>query len=162
MFDPTSTFCRATHSFRWELILLKFSKCMVNFLLSLLQVFIHSQSVSPNFVMGYKLAHITLSVFYVMLRMSKDVTAGQQCLGVESSVRGKALKSHTFKSLTVGHPVECHAVCEKHPMCQSYNFFTPRKLCELNNRTRETSLQDFVSDEMRFYTRIWRPGGDKS
>ena len=143
-------------AFDGELISLKFSKCMVNFLLSLLQVFIHSQ-----FVMGNKLAHITLSVFYVMLWMSKDVTAGQQCKAVESSVRGKALKNHAFKSVTVGHPVECNAVCEKDPRCQSYNFFTPRKLCELNDRRKETSPQDFVSDEMRFYMGIWRPG-DKS
>ncbi|XP_015751255.1 PREDICTED: microfibril-associated glycoprotein 4-like isoform X2 [Acropora digitifera] len=126
---------------------------MVNFLLSLLQVFIHSQ-----FVMGNKLAHITLSVFYVMLWMSNDVTAGQQCKRVESSVRGKALKNHAFKSVTVGHPVECYAVCEKDPRCQSYNFFIPRKLCELNDRRKEASPQDFVTDEMRFYMGIWRPG----
>ena len=112
--------------------------------------------------MSNKLAHITLSVFYVMLWMSKDVTAGQQCKTVESSVRGKALKNHAFKSVTVGHPVECHAVCEKDPTCQSYNFFALKKLCELNNRTKETSPQDFVSDEMTFYMGIWPPRGDKS
>ena len=134
---------------------------MVNCLLLLLQVFIHSQYISPNFVMGNKLARITVSVFYVMLWMSKDVTAGQQCKTVESSVRGKSLKNHIFKSVTVGHPVECYAVCEKDPTCQSYNFFIPKKLCELNDRTKETSPEDFEFDEMRFYMGVWRPRGDK-
>ena len=110
--------------------------------------------------MGNKWPHIILSVFCVMLWMSKDVTAGQQCKVVEGSVRGKALKNHTFKSVTVGHPVECYAVCEKDPRCQSYNFFIPKKLCELNDRTKEASLHDFESDEMRFYMEIWRPRGD--
>ena len=113
--------------------------------------------------MGNKLANITLSVFYVMWWMSEDVAAGQQCKVAESSVRGKALKNHTFKSVAVAHPVECLAVCEKDPMCKSYNFFILKKLCELNNRTKETSPQDFVSDEESFYMRISRPlNGDKS
>ena len=114
--------------------------------------------------MSNKLAHITSSVLYAMLwMMSNEVAAEQllQCKAVESSVHAKALKKHTFKSVTVGHPVECHAVCEKHPMCQSYNSFIPRKLCELNDRTKETSPEDFEFDEMRFYMRMWQPRGDK-
>ena len=91
--------------------------------------------------------------------MSKDVTAGQQCKAVESSVRGKELKNHIFKSVTVGHPAKCYAVCETDLMCQSYNFFILKKLCELNDRTKEASPQDFLSDEMTFYMRIWRPRG---
>ena len=80
-----------------------------------------------------------LSLLYVMLWMSKDATAGQQCKAVESSARGNALKNHTFKSVAVGHPVECPAICQQDPICQSYNFFIPKKLCELNDRTKETN-----------------------
>ncbi|XP_044163651.1 fibroleukin-like isoform X2 [Acropora millepora] len=112
--------------------------------------------------MRNKLSRITLSVLYVMWWLSIDVTAGQQCKAAERSVRGKALRNHTFKTVTVRHPVECPAVCEKDPMCQSYNFFIPRKLCELNDRTKETSPQDFISDETRFYMEIWRPRVYKS
>ena len=123
----------------------------------------HSQFSSPNFIMSNKLAHIALSVLYAVLWMiSKEVAAEQQCKAVESSVHGKALEKHTFKSVTVGHPVECHTVCERDPMCQSYNFFIPRKLCELNDIIKETSPQDFVSDENRFYMGIWRLKGDNS
>ena len=100
------------------------------------------------------------SMLCVMLWMSKDVTAGQQCKAVESSVRGSALQNHTFKSVAVGHPVECPAICERDPMCQSYNFFIPKKLCELNDRTKETNPEDFVSDEKRFYMGIWRLKGE--
>ena len=86
--------------------------------------------------------------------MSKDVTAGQQCKAVESSTLGNALKNHTFKSVAVGHPVECPVICKRDPMCQSYNFFIRKKLCELNDRTKETNPEDFVSDKKRFYMGI--------
>ena len=112
--------------------------------------------------MRKKLSDITLSALFVMWWLSKDMTAGQQCKAVERSVRGKALRNHTFNTVAVRHPVECPAVCEKDPMCQSYNFFIPTKLCELNDKTKETSPQDFVSDEKRFYMGIWRPRGDQS
>ena len=123
----------------------------------------HSQFSSPNFIMSNKLAHIALSVLYAVLWMiSKEVAAEQQCKAVESSVHGKALKKHTFKSVTVGDPAECQTVCEKDPMCQSYNFLIPRKLCELNDIIKQTSPQDFVSDENRFYMGIWPLKGDNS
>ncbi|KAK2553860.1 Tenascin-R [Acropora cervicornis] len=43
--------------------------------------------------MSDKLAHITLSVFYMILWMSNDVTAGQQCKAVESTA-GDSLRYH--------------------------------------------------------------------
>ena len=109
--------------------------------------------------MSNNLGHI-LSVLYMMLWMSRDVTAGQQCKAVESSTLGNALKNHTFKSVAVGHPVECPAICKRDPMCQSYNFFIPKKLCELNDRTKETNPEDFVSDKKRFYMGIRRLKGE--
>ncbi|XP_074629262.1 microfibril-associated glycoprotein 4-like [Acropora palmata] len=111
-----------------------------------------------NLIMSNNLVHI-LSVLYVMLWMSKEVTAGQQCKAVESSTLGNALKNHTFKSVVVGHPVECPAICKQDPICQSYNFFIPEKLCELNDRTKETNPEDFVSDKKRFYMGIRRLKG---
>ena len=94
--------------------------------------------------------------------MSKELTAGQQCKADESSVRRSELKNHTFKSVAVGHPVECPAICAKDPKCQSYNFFIPKKLCELSDGTKETNPEDFVSDENRFYMGIWRLEGEFS
>ena len=109
--------------------------------------------------MSNNLVHF-LCLLYVILWMSKEVTAGQQCKAVKSSARGNALKNHTFKSVAVGHPLECPAICKQDPMCQSYNFFIPKKLCELNDRTKETNPEDFVSDEKRFYMGIRRLKGE--
>ncbi|KAJ7362199.1 hypothetical protein OS493_013297, partial [Desmophyllum pertusum] len=98
-----------------------------------------------------------LAVFAVSLvsRMSIDVTAGQQCKPAEASVHGKELKGHTFKTSVVRAPFECQVMCENELTCQSYNYFLPKKICEINNRTKEARPDDFVPDENSFYMRSW-------
>ena len=83
-------------------------------------------------------------------RMSFFVAAGQKCKPAEASANGRALKDHTFKSYVVRTPFECQVLCEKEITCQSYNYFIPGKICELNNRTKEASPDKFVPDEDRF------------
>lgn len=63
----------------------------------------------------------------------------------------KTLKSHNFRSVPVGSPLDCHLLCKKDPKCQSYNFMVFGNICELNNSTKEASARDLVSDGARFY-----------
>ena len=89
--------------------------------------------------------------FYVFCMMYFGLTTGQQCKSAEASVQGKALKGHTFKTSVVRAPFECQVLCESELTCQSYNYFLPGKICELNKRTKEARPEDFVMDENRFY-----------
>ena len=84
-----------------------------------------------------------------------NISVGKQCKTAEASISGKALMGYTFKSLAVRAPFECQVLCENTFHCQSYNFFLPRKICELNNRTKEARPRNFVTDEDRFYVRSW-------
>ena len=81
------------------------------------------------------------------------VAAGRKCKPAEASVNGYALKDHTFKTAVVKAPFDCQVLCENELTCQSYNYFIPGKICELNNRTKEARPSKFVPDEARFYMR---------
>ena len=85
--------------------------------------------------------------------LDKDVhieTTNEACHG-ESSVSGKFLKGHTFKTITVDSPTRCQMLCSQDVRCQSYNFIIGKDVCELNNRTKEARPQDFADDPWRFY-----------
>jgi len=87
--------------------------------------------------------------------MDLRVTADQQCKPAEASMNGKALKGHTFKTSVVGSLFECQVLCENELKCQSYNYFIPSKICELNDRTKETKPYSFVTDENSVYMKSW-------
>ena len=70
-------------------------------------------------------------------------------------MNGNALDGHTFASLLVTSPFECAVKCENEPRCQSYNYVIARKLCELNNRTREAKPENLIDDPDRFYMTKW-------
>ena len=71
------------------------------------------------------------------------------------SINGFALQGHTFASLPVRSPFECTVKCENEPRCQSFNYFIPERLCELNNRTKEAKPGQLVEDPPRFYMTRW-------
>ena len=87
--------------------------------------------------------------------MDLRVTADQQCKPAEASINGKTLKGHTFKTSVVGSLFECQVLCENELKCQSYNYFIPSKICELNDRTKETKPYSFVTDENSVYMKSW-------
>ena len=92
---------------------------------------------------------------FLISPMYLSLAAGQQCKPSEVSANGKALKGHTFKAVVVSRPFECQILCEKELKCQSYNFFISKKICELNNMTKEARPNDYVTDENRLYMGIW-------
>ena len=107
--------------------------------------------------------HLLFHAFYMISLMYFGlITTGQQCKPAEESVQGKALKGHAFKTLVVRAPFECQVLCESELTCQSYNYYLPRKICELNNRTKEARPEDFVMDENRFYMKSWPNRGKLS
>lgn len=98
---------------------------------------------------------LALFAFCLISRMDVRVTANQQCKPAEASVNGKALKGHTFKTAVIQSLVECQVLCENELKCQSYNYFIPSKICELNDRTKEARPYSFVLDENSIYMKSW-------
>ncbi|KAJ7394738.1 hypothetical protein OS493_000567, partial [Desmophyllum pertusum] len=64
-----------------------------------------------------------------------------------------ALKGFVFKTFPATAPYKCDVRCEREITCQSYNYNTEEKYCELNNRTKEARPENFRSDPARFYIR---------
>jgi len=90
------------------------------------------------------------AVYFCTITWISLADAAGQCAS-HNSMNGIALEGHTFASLAVNSPFECTVKCENEPRCQSYNYFLPGKLCELNNRTKEAKPKNLVNDPQRFY-----------
>ena len=88
--------------------------------------------------------HLLSSLIYL------NVSVGKQCKTAGVSTACKALMGYTFKSLVLRAPFECQVLCENTFHCQSYNLLLLGRICELNNRTKETRPRNFVTDENRF------------
>ena len=61
---------------------------------------------------------------------------------IRTRASGKALKGHIFKSKRVQDPHECLMFCYSEFTCQSYIYVIIGKLCELNNRTEEATMEE--------------------
>ncbi|XP_068685489.1 uncharacterized protein [Montipora foliosa] len=90
------------------------------------------------------------SAVFLMTRIGLISAANQDCHS-EYSVYGMFLKGHTFKTVRDQFPGECYLICDRDVRCQSYNVIIGRKICELNNRTKEARPEDFLPDSKRFY-----------
>ncbi len=91
-----------------------------------------------------------LSVAFLMSRIG-IFEAAVQCHQGENSIGQMYLRGHTFKTYKVGWPHECFFRCDEEVTCQSYNFHIGQKVCELNNRTKEATPEDFIPDRTRYY-----------
>ncbi|KAJ7376727.1 hypothetical protein OS493_033068, partial [Desmophyllum pertusum] len=80
------------------------------------------------------------------------VNADNRCR-TEVNIPGMALKGFVFKKIPATAPYKCDVRCEREITCQSYNYNTEEKYCELNNRTKEARPENFRSDPARFYIR---------
>ncbi|XP_068706648.1 uncharacterized protein [Montipora foliosa] len=88
---------------------------------------------------------------YLIACIVASNTTGQQCKPSEVSIPDKALIGHTYTSTVVSGPIQCQMLCENDPKCRSYNFHILTKNCEMNDETKETKPNDFVTDDQRFY-----------
>ena len=100
---------------------------------------------------------VALYAFYLISLASATETAGKQCKVYEVPIRGKALDGHTYKTVNVGELFRCYVRCERDPACKSCNFKPTQEICEMNNETKETKPNDFITDEQSYY--IKRTGG---
>ena len=93
---------------------------------------------------------MSLIIMFLMSRIG-ILNASSQCHTGEHSIGGMFLRGHTFKTYRVGLPEMCYFRCEEEVTCQSYNFVIAQKICELNNRTKEATPEDFMPDQRRYY-----------
>ena len=71
----------------------------------------------------------------------------------EISIPGMVLDGFVFKIMLATAPYQCEVHCEREITCQSYNYIVGKRICELNNRTKEARPLNFRSDPERFYKR---------
>ena len=79
--------------------------------------------------------------------------AAGQC-NFRGSDYGKMLTGHTYGTFKINRPSDCLIRCKKDPGCQSYNYKLEEKICELNNRSKETRPQDYITDLNRIYMTV--------
>ena len=82
------------------------------------------------------------------------IAENHQCK-VEFNTQGMALQGFVFKKFSAINrgPQECDFKCDREVTCQSYNYVTVTKTCELSNRIKEARPESFVPDPARFYIR---------
>ena len=102
---------------------------------------------------------VALCAFYLISLVSASETTGEQCHVYQVPIRAKALRGHTYKTAKAGELFRCHVRCERDPVCKSCNFKHTQEICEMNNETRETKPNDFITDEKSYY--IKRTGGGR-
>ena len=98
-------------------------------------------------------------VFYLIFMMTATQTDGEACKAYQVSIPGKALRGHTYKTERVEELFKCYVRCERAPACNSCNFKHTQKTCEMNNETKETKPNDFISDEQSYYLKQTGGGG---
>ena len=62
-----------------------------------------------------------------------------------------ALKGHVFQTLKVPSSLYCLETCKHEARCQSFKHVMGKDICELNNRTKEARLEDFIADVTKLY-----------
>ena len=98
-----------------------------------------------------------LFVFHLILTISVLESHGEACKAYQISIHGKALHGHTYKTENVKGLFRCYVHCERDPACKSCNFKHTQEICEMNNETKETKPNDFITDEQSYY--MDRSGG---
>ena len=96
------------------------------------------------------LTHFHFMAVLALTRMFHGVDA-EKCQIDYSSIFGKMLKGHTFRTLKTVSSIECWQACEHDSRCKSLNYVIVQGICELNNSTKERSLENFVTDVHRYY-----------
>ncbi|XP_044167612.1 uncharacterized protein LOC114973884 isoform X1 [Acropora millepora] len=94
----------------------------------------------------------TLLRFWIVVIISHLVeeTMSQQCPS-ERSISGWMLQGHVYKTLLADIGLHCLLSCGTDDRCQSFNFVMSSHMCELNDRTKEATPDDFIPDLDRYY-----------
>ena len=95
---------------------------------------------------------VALYVFSFISLMGTSNTAGEKCKVYQVPIRGKALRGHTYKTAISGELFRCYVRCERDPVCKGCNFKHTQQICEMNNETKETKPNDFITEQQSYYT----------
>ncbi|XP_074631076.1 uncharacterized protein LOC141889631 isoform X2 [Acropora palmata] len=101
---------------------------------------------------------VALYAIYLISLVNTGETAGEQCKVYQVPIHDKALRGHTYQTAKVRELFRCYVRCERDPACKSCNFKHTHEICELNNETKETKPNDFITEKQSYY--IKRTGGD--
>ena len=96
---------------------------------------------------------LTVAVCLCLISRMPYVKAAGQCKS-QSSNYSKALKRHTFDKFIVNSLDVCIKSCQNEPRCQSINYARKENICELNDRSKETRPEDYVTDPGRIYMTV--------
>ena len=94
----------------------------------------------------------TYCILHLLASFTALAMAGAQCR-TEISIPGMALDGFIFKIMSATAPHQCEVHCRREITCQSYNYVVGKRICELNNRTKEARPLNFRPDPQRFYKR---------
>ena len=98
-------------------------------------------------------------VLFIICELIITVITAQHC-GMESSLYGKMLRDHTYKTVDTDSPLDCLQQCIGEDKCQSVNYVLSTGKCELNDRTKEARPVDFVPNYDRLYMTRWVKRGE--
>ena len=100
-----------------------------------------------------------LHVFHLIIMTSATQADGEACKVYEVPIPGKALVGHTYKTAKARELFRCYGRCERDQACKSCNFKHAQEICEMNNETKETKPNDFISHEKSYYIKRLVRGG---
>ena len=98
---------------------------------------------------------IAISLLCQMFCQVNTQHCGGECKG-ETSIGGRILKGFTFKKMKVSNPSECHQACNENVRCQSFNYVILKDICELNNRSKDATIEELDQDPHRYYVQVKR------
>ncbi|XP_031567892.1 neuronal pentraxin-2-like [Actinia tenebrosa] len=69
-----------------------------------------------------------------------------------SSAIGYMLTGHVYRDFSAPEPLQCYSACkEEEPQCRSFNFHADKRICELNNHSKESRPSNFVPRDVTVY-----------
>ncbi|XP_078353874.1 microfibril-associated glycoprotein 4-like [Oculina patagonica] len=93
-------------------------------------------------------------VLLILCQMMYEAAATQRCSVTETSIYGMMLRRHIFKTIAGASRGDvCLLECYRDIRCQSYNYVISKRMCELNDRTKEARPEDFIPASHRYYFR---------
>ena len=94
-------------------------------------MFVLSFTSSKSFIDSFVLRCTMIRLFLSLTIISTVIVSIRSSDGY--TVHNSLLTGHVFKTIKSIDWLQCVEECHKHDECISYNYFPPKKTCELNN-----------------------------
>ena len=107
------------------------------------------------FLSGVMLPKFMMTALFVILShsaMQVTLASVMQCKGATRSIPDRVLAGHVSLTKPCKSIVACVMLCDdQRPLCQSINYYQNTKVCELNNKTADSSPKDMKDYEWAIY-----------